>query len=384
MSKSRKGNEKLPNDLSAAPEQAARKKKMKKSFPGKFFGFLGKLMLFLLETVLLLVIALYGVMFVLAKGPSPTARDLFVMSVRETSAMGWLADLYFTPEQITEIKNKQPLEEYVDVDTSLIQIPQQTQPLEGDQEGNQDSRADAWGLVDEDGDGIILEEVKGEGYSGYMMVVLDPSRVIVGSVPASYGARGYTVEQMVTQFDAVAATNAGGFLDPNGTGNGSIPDTMVVYDGKVYYENLGNNEGFVGFDSNHIMHVAHKITPKEIAEKDIRYGVSFGPVLILNGEPCDLPPSGVNPRTAVGQRSDGAILMLVIDGRQVISMGATHDDLIEIMLEYGAVNACNLDGGSSSLMWYDGDYVNNCASVIGIRPVPTAIVVLKEGVKENG
>jgi len=65
-------------------------------------------------------------------------------------------------------------------------------------------------------------------------------------------------------------------------------------------------------------------------------------------------------------------------------MGATHDDLIEIMLEYGAVNACNLDGGSSSLMWYDGDYVNNCASVIGIRPVPTAIVVLKEGVKENG
>jgi exopolysaccharide biosynthesis protein len=54
------------------------------------------------------------------------------------------------------------------------------------------------------------------------------------------------------------------------------------------------------------------------------------------------------------------------------------------MMDYGAVNACNLDGGSSTLMWYQGGYVNNCASVIGIRPVPTAILVLKEGVDGNG
>jgi exopolysaccharide biosynthesis protein len=94
--------------------------------------------------------------------------------------------------------------------------------------------------------------------------------------------------------------------------------------------------------------------------------------------------SGVNPRTAIGQRSDGAILMLVIDGRQVISLGATMEDLVDIMMEYGAVNACNLDGGSSSLMWFEGEYVNNCASVIGIRPVPTTFLVLKEGVKDNG
>ena len=221
--------------------------------------------------------------------------------------------------------------------------------------------------------------MKGEGYSGYMMVVLDPSRVIVGSVPGSYGARGYTVEQMVQQFDAVAGTNAGGFYDPDGTGNGSIPDTMVVFEGKVYYAGSGTRKGFVGMDSNHILHVAHKITEAEIKEKDIQYGVCFGPVLIANGEPCDINISGVNPRTAIGQRSDGAILMLVIDGRQVISMGATMQDLVDIMMDYGAVNACNLDGGSSTLMWYDGGYVNNCASVIGIRPVPTAILVLKEG-----
>ena len=319
-------------------------------------------------------------MFVLAKGPSTTARDLFVMSVRETSAMGWLANLYFTDEEIARIENQKEVEDFIETDTSLIQIPKETEPQEGENPTeNVGPQPDAWGLIDEDGDGIIVEEVKGEGYSGYMMVVLDPSRVIVGSVPESYGGRGYTVEEMVLKFDAVAGTNAGGFHDPNGTGNGSIPDTLVVFEGKIHYAGFGTRKGFVGIDSNHILHVANKITEAEIKEKDIQYGVCFGPVLVANGEPCDVNISGVNPRTAIGQRSDGAILMLVIDGRQVISMGATMQDLIDIMMDFGAVNACNLDGGSSTLMWYDGDYVNNCASVIGIRPVPTAILVLKEG-----
>lgn len=362
-----------------------KKKKKRASKFKKFAAVLGKILLILLETALLLVISLYGLMYVLAKGPSPTARNLFVMSVRETSAIGWLANIYFTEEEIAQIENKKEVEDFVEVDTSLIQIPKETEPEEGQQpQEDQGPVADAWGLVDEDGDGIILQEVKGQGYSGYMMVVLDPSRVIVGSVPQYYGIRGYTVEEMVKQFDAVAGTNAGGFYDPDGFGNGSIPDTMIVYDGKVYYSEYGTRQGFVGFDSNHILHVSRNITKQEIKEKDIRYGVCFGPVLIVNGEPCDVNHGGINPRTAIGQRSDGAILMLVIDGRQVISMGATMQDLIDIMMDYGAVNACNLDGGSSTLMWYDGGYVNNCASVIGIRPVPTTILVLKEGVNDNG
>ncbi len=340
----------------------------------KILSVVGKIFALLLETVLLLVIALYGVMFVLAKGPSPTARDLFVMSVRETSAMYWLADLYFSPEEIAQIEQKNAVEEYEDTDTSLIQIPN---PTESDD--SQGPQPDAWGMIDEDGDGIIIEEVKGDGYSGYMMIVQDPSRVIMGCVPSSFGTEGYTVEQMVQYYDAVAGTNAGGFYDPDGQGNGSIPDTMVVFEGEIYYSGKGVRNGFVGFDSNHIMHVG-KLTPEQIKEKDIQYGVCFGPVLVSNGEPCEVSNSGVNPRTAIGQRSDGAVLMLVIDGRQVISLGATFQDLVDIFLEYGAVNACNLDGGSSTLMYYNGKYINNCASVVGIRTIPTTFLVLKEGV----
>ena len=361
------------------------KKKKKPSKARRVLGVIGKILAIVVETALLLVITLYGVMYVLAKGPSTTARDLFVMSVRETSAVGFLADLFFTEDEIAAIENRQDVEDYIETDTSLIQIPKETEGTsDGEVVQDQGPVADEWGLIDEDGDGIIIDEVKGEGYSGYMMVVLDPSRVIMGSVPTSYGGRGYTVEEMVAQFDAVAGINAGGFEDPDGRGNGSIPDTMVVFEGKVYYSGSGTRNGFVGFDSNNIMHVATTITPDQIKEKDIQYGVCFGPVLISNGEPCNISISGVNPRTAIGQRSDGAVLMLVIDGRQAISLGATHQDLIDIMMDYGAVNACNLDGGSSTLMWYDGDYVNNCASVIGIRPVPTTFLVLKEGVSANG
>ena len=338
----------------------------------------GRVLLVILETVLLLCLAAYGVLFVLAKGPSPAAGKLFVLSVRETSAIGFLADWFFTPDEIAQIEESAKDVALENTDTSLIVIPDSSQTPEGET-----PEKDPWGLVDEDRDGIILETVKGEGFSGYMMVVTDPSRVIMASKPESFGSRGYTVAQMVESFDAVAGINAGGFYDPDGKGNGSIPDTMVVYDGTVYYPEYGCAGGFVGIDDQHILHVG-KFTPQQIQDRKIQYGVGFGPVLVSNGVAVDNYASGVNPRTGIGQRSDGAILLLVIDGRQVSSIGATYQDMTDIFLSYGAVNACNLDGGSSTVMWYEGDYINNCASVLGIRPVPTTFLVLKQEVSGNG
>ncbi len=351
------------------PEAASENTIQKPSMPKRIARIAVKTLCVILETTLLLCIALYGVMFVLAKGPSPTARDLFVMSVRETSAVGFLANLFFTEEEIAAIELGGGTVDIDDTDTSLIEIPKP---------GTQHSpQADKWGLTDDDGDGIILQSVRGEGFNGYMMVILDPSRVIMGSKVSSFGNRGYTVADMAKEFDAVAGINAGGFYDPDGKGNGSIPDTMVIYDGEIYYPEYGNRDGFVGIDKNNILHVG-RFTADEAKEKEILYGVGFGPVLVSNGKNVAVN-SGVNPRTGIGQRSDGAILMLVIDGRQISSLGATYGDMAEIFLSYGAVNACNLDGGSSSMMWYDGEYVNNCASVIGVRPVPTTFLVLKKG-----
>ena len=343
-----------------------------KSFAGK----IGKALLLLLETVILIIAALYIVLFIHFKGPSPTVGERFASMLQESSALKFVPTLFYGSEKMNEIMSYKEDVYVPATDTSLITVS----AGEGQTDASGTSGEDAYGLVDEDGDGIILEEVHGSGYSGYMMVVLDPSRVIMGSVPESFGKTGYTVEQMVQYYGAVAGTNAGGFYDPNGQGDGSIPDTLVVFDGTIYYAGNGVGSGFVGIDYDCILHVGLK-SVQEITDANIRYGVCFGPVLVSNGEMNDEKAlsNGPNPRTAIGQRADGAILLLVIDGRQAVSMGASYLDLAKIMLRYGAVNACNLDGGSSSLMWFNGDYVNNKAMVIGVRPVPTTFIVLPEG-----
>lgn len=363
------GQERAVNSFFAAENEK------KESFLRKLGRIFAKLLILLAETVLLAALVLYAGMYILAKGPSPAIRKIFVTSVRETSAIGFLADLYFSEEEIEEIEAVKETREYAPTDTTLFTV--------GDDSPSADGvpQPDEWGLVDEDGDGIIVEQIKGAGYSGYMMVVLDPSRVIMGSVPSSYGSRGYTIDRMVRNFNAVAGINAGGFQDPNGEGDGSLPDSTVVVDGRIYFSNLGCSGGIAALDSNHILHVANAMSDQELIDNDIRYAVCYGPVLISNGEPAD-PESlrdSLNPRTAIGQRSDKAMLLLVIDGRQVSSMGASYQDEVEIMQRYGAVNAINLDGGSSSVMWYRGSYINKTASVIGIRPVPTSFLVLKEG-----
>ena len=133
----------------------------------------------------------------------------------------------------------------------------------------------------------------------------------------------------------------------------------------------------IGFDSNHILHVG-RMSGQTALDRGIVEAVSFGPALIVNGKPQNATyklGGGINPRTAIGQRADGAVLLLVIDGRSVSSLGVTYDDLVDIMLSYGAVNAGNLDGGSSTLMVYKGETINSSAYLFGERVLATAFLV---------
>ena len=345
----------------------------RKSF--SFGRFLLRALLVLLSTVLMLAAFLYGVMFLLCRGPSPTARELFVLSTRETSAIGFLPNLILSADEIGEIVDRQAEQEVEETDVSLVTMREEPENRQ---------EPDAWGYVDEDGDGLIYVPVAGESFIGHMLIVLDPSRVIMGCVPESFYLRGYTLEELVKEFDAVAGINGGGFKDPNGTGDGSTPDRAVVFDGKLYLSGSGTGHGFAGLDKDNILHVG-SFTAEEVERLQLRHGCGYGPVLVSNGvaaDPAEIH-SGVNPRTAIGQRSDGAILMLVIPGRQPNSLGATYTDEAEIMVRFGAVNACNMDGGSSSLMWYGGGYVNAPAALVGIRPIPTSFLVLKEGVSAH-
>ena len=232
-------------------------------------------------------------------------------------------------------------------------------------------------IVDEDG--IKIYEVHGGTYNGYMMVVQDPSRVSVGTSRDSFNSQpGLQLHAIAERYGAVAAINGGAFHDDGGGGNGGQPGGLVIADGKVLSkaDKSALRNIVVGFNQDDIL-IFGGFSGADAQERNMRDAVTFGPVLVANGEPVTVSGSGsgLNPRTAIGQRADGAVLMLVIDGRQANSIGASYADLIKVMLDYDAVNAVNLDGGSSSMLYYQGEYLNNGVVLTGSRKLPTSFIV---------
>lgn len=324
-----------------------------------------------LALALVVFAAFWGLLFVTLRGPSPTMRDIVTMSLNETSAIYWFPRLVLSQEEVDEILAAKKVEQDDYTNASLIHIDAGVLSSAG-ADGEPAERSSPT-------DGITVEEVHGASYVGYMMLVEDPSRLVLGT-PDRYGAdvSGLTLYEMVEKYGAVAGINAGGFYDPDGYGNGGIPDGLVIADGEIKYGDAGTRYNFVGIDEDYVLFTG-VMSAGEAVSRGMRYACSFGPALVVNGEPQNIGgtlSSGINPRTALGQREDGTLLLLVVDGRQSHSMGASFDDLVDIMISYGAVNASNLDGGSSTLMLLEGEPVNSCASVIGPRPMPTSWLIL--------
>lgn len=333
---------------------------------------LGRLGVFALVTLALLLVTLLGVIWVLEKGPSPTVTEKFCRSMRETSAIRWIPNIFLSEEEVAAFKSESTeSDETETVNTSLIHIaPAQTE------------------TETESDDGVELISITHGTAKGKLLIVRNPSRIILGVSSAEFDAKtpGMQLTALVEKYGGVAGTNAGGFNDENGRGNGGVPQGLVISGGALLHTGKDNETyNVVGFDADHILHVG-TMTAEEALAQGITDAVSFrthdglASSLIINGEVQSKNlGGGVNPRTAVGQCADGSVLLLVLDGRSINTLGATMQDVADIMLEYGAVNAGNLDGGSSSVMVYGGEIVNNCASVTGPRNIPTAFVVLPEG-----
>ncbi|WP_420871958.1 phosphodiester glycosidase family protein [Cohnella rhizosphaerae] len=228
-----------------------------------------------------------------------------------------------------------------------------------------------------------IEEVDGKGFHGYLLTVSDPTKIRL-VVPAKAG-KGEKVPSMVKRTGAIAGVNAGGFADPNWQGNGFQPIGLVITQGKIYYNGLGKNSStqIVGLDKNGKMIAGH-YSIKELMDLGISEAVSFEPRIIVNGKGLIKNHAngwGIAPRTVMGQRADGKILFLIIDGRQIgYSIGADLYDCQQIMLEHGAVIAANLDGGSSTVLVKEGGELVNKPSSKGEggRYLPTAFLVFDD------
>ncbi|MEK3793692.1 phosphodiester glycosidase family protein [Paenibacillus sp. FSL R7-0204] len=228
---------------------------------------------------------------------------------------------------------------------------------------------------------VQIEEVTGSGYSGYVMIVNDPKKVRLG-VPGKIGS-GEKVSSMVARTGAIAGVNGGGFADPNWKGNGFKPIGLVISQGKLFYNGLGGKKStqIVGIDKEGKM-VAGNYTLDQLSKMGVQEAVTFQPRIIVNGKGQIKNAAegwGIAPRTAMGQRADGALIFVVIDGRQPgYSIGANLYDVQQIMLKHGAVIAANLDGGSSTVLVKDNEIVNKPSSQYGERYLPTAFLVFDD------
>ncbi len=234
-------------------------------------------------------------------------------------------------------------------------------------------------LTDDDGDGIIFYKFCYKGATVYSLIVLDPDRVFVGTAlpePNGWGGNGVTLDDMAEQYGAVAGINAGGFVDEDGAGNGWPPRGITYGRGLCFSdEQCGPIAGLDG--SNRLW--AGWYTNEDCEAIGIRDAVCFGPTLISDGVPVDPDKleSGIGARTLVGQREDGAVVLVAIDGRQGYSIGVTFADCVALMADkFGCVNASNMDGGNSTCMILNGEAVNRSANKAGgTRYLPDAWLV---------
>lgn len=225
--------------------------------------------------------------------------------------------------------------------------------------------------------GITIEDIQGPSFKGKVMLIKDPKRVKL-AVTKEIGVTGERVTDLVKDMGAIAGINAGGFYDPNGKGNGAFPDGLTVHDGKLVHNNVQDQTvNIVGFNDEGKMIIGN-MTASQLEENHIQEAVSFTPNLVIDGKPAIQGDGGwgIAPRTGIGQMADGTVIFVVIDGRQPTwSIGATLRDLMNVFIDYHAVNAVNLDGGSSSELVYNGKVANKLWDIFGERYIPTAFVV---------
>ena len=329
-------------------------KKKKKKGSGLLGRIIHRFFLVLFTVIILAVAALVLVMNLVFNGPSPAARDVLTMSLIEASATKWVPALFIGEDTVAEIRtSKVEGGGLTDEVTDITQVIVQTNNVVTGQSNEWDNYPD----------GVRIERRSGDTYNAHIMIVKNPAQVYMGTSTEKFSTAipGKRItEVMAENPDVIAAINAGAFND-DGTASsyvGSTPLGLVMSKGNCVWTSgkQPGLEGFAGFNEDNILVVSKSnLTKAQAEELKIRDGCCFGPVLIMNGEvnlEAYNDKSGFNPRTAIGQRADGAVIFVCIDGRQAGSLGGTYADIINIMQEYGAVNACNMDGGSSSVMMY--------------------------------
>jgi len=238
------------------------------------------------------------------------------------------------------------------------------------------------------GNHITVTDIKAENFDGKLLEISNPKKIAVG-YSFSNSKADKTTSEIAISAGAVAAIN-GGTVYTTLENQMNFETTkmysgIAIHEGKVVLNNLHEEASvvnLVGFNQEGLL-VAGRYEINKINELGIKEGIGGIPysfTLITKGKPIPLEskpaPEPRGPRTAIGQKADGSILLLVINGRNLDSIGANLSEVQNIFLQYGAVTAVNLDGGSHSYMYYNGEVINKPCAPSGGGPVPSIFMVM--------
>ena len=334
------------------PRKENRKKDKKKIIRKRICKCLRSIIIIVIITLVFGVGTILGI----RSGLIPNLQDYIVTSTMTTLNHKYIARIIATPTQINKIMKKNRVDENYDKQNTELILQHKTKKKDNT---------------------VSLEDISRDGYRGYILKITNPQKVFIGVAPM-LGTHGTKIRELIKEYNVTAGINAGGFTDSNGHGTGGLATGIIIASGEIKYKDVKVSKyNIIGFNRKDVL-VLGKYTLDELKKLALRDAVDFHPFLIVNGKPTKIYGNGgwgSGPRTAIGQRADGTVLMVVVDGRQFSSIGASMKQMQDIMIENKSINASNLDGGSSTVMYYGNKIVNSPCSPHGDRFLPSAFLV---------
>lgn len=315
------------------------------------------------KTIITVIFALIDIIaiacFIMMYGPWGYVRNLFVTTAMQTRSHQYLAKVFYTDEKITEIMNSNyfvSVNEDVNLDNIIIDTSEKTK--------YKDEYEEALLTREEGNDLYKVLDVKVGNAKGYLVAIYDPTKVKLLRVKKfKAGTLGERVVDMCKRYGGSVCINGGGFA--NGFGNGSDePTGYVIDDGQVVWPVKGDHNttrgNIIGITGEGKLTLLNNATGTEAINQGVKYGMEFGPFLIINGKSAEIVgmPYGVANKCVIAQRQDGVMMFLITEGETYID-GASLKDVVEVLEKYGAYNAANLDGGQSTSLIINNKLVNS-------------------------
>lgn len=305
-------------------------------------------------------------------------KDIWIETAMSTGDHQWLATKFFPKYVIDEVMDKR-VDRYEEIGVTSSEdfvknennIEEEVNFSDTDEYGNKI-------LVNDIKQGIKIVEVKSNTYAGQLVFIDDPSRVYVGHTEKK-GVIGKLILDYLKDEECIVGINANGFSDPNGKGKGGDIIGYSISKGEVWGSGDFSYYTTVGFDIENRLVVGQL---NDYKKYNLRDAIQYMPALIVDGKILTKCTAGwgMQPRTIVAQRSDGVVMFLVVDGRKPgYSIGITMQEAAELLLSYGAVTAGACDGGSSSVLAYNGKIINKPSTPMTTgRYLPNALLVKKK------